>query len=222
MTNTPSKPLSAPVPEPKLIKQPIHVVKICGTHSTPAILIQPKSASTTVQQVSLCVVPTQFIANLHDELYLYVDQNLPCHPVLISHQSDHDNPHENHLALLYPKALQQMPYLRGLQESFLLMIPWLGLAISLVSLWILRSTKRNASTKKPLKFTFKFNFYLCSGLITGYPILFILLDINQFLWAGAIFAYILLCCLNGYASYERNQRVQQYNMAILQQAKTDS
>ena len=118
--------------------------------------------------------------------------------------------------LLYPKALQLMPYTRLLKESFLVAIPWLGLFISLFSLtFSVSSTIKRKKKSSKLRFTFPSSFHLISTLICCYPALLIYFSLNQYLPFAIVMSYFVLCLLNYCASKQRNSKVDRYNQAIL-------
>lgn len=116
--------------------------------------------------------------------------------------------------LLYPKALQQMPYLRLFKEAFLVAIPWLGLLISLFGLLYSAKAKINQQYR-PLRFSFTPLFYLTSSVLCCYPLVLIYFSLNQYLPLAIIVSYGFLCLLNYIASISRNQQVKNYNTAIL-------
>ena len=153
---------------------------------------------------------TIFTLDLNDSLKVYRDRNLHADAVAIAHKS---------ARLLFPKHLQLMPYLRAWQESFLIMIPWLGFAISvlmLISMSLLKTGKKHSKNNKKLKFTFSLGFYLSSSLLTLYPILLTFLDKSACIVWFAPGIFLLLMAFNLLATKHRNNRVSQYNQSILE------
>ncbi len=118
--------------------------------------------------------------------------------------------------LLYPKALQVMPYIRLFKEAFLVAIPWLGLMISMCSTYFtVKSAAKRKRTKQALRFTFSPIFHALSTLICCYPLILFYLSLNQFIPLAWLVSYFLLCAFNFYASKQRNAQVDHYNLAIL-------
>ncbi len=123
--------------------------------------------------------------------------------------------------LLYPKALQQMPYLRLFKEAFLVAIPWLGLLISLFGLVFSLKNKLNRA-KSTLKFSFTSPFYIGCTLISCYPLLLIYFSLNQYLPIAIAVSYCFLCLLNYFGSYWRNRQVSSYNNMLLTKIRSMS
>lgn len=156
-----------------------------------------------------CSDNTIFMLDVNDCLKVYRDQNLHADAVAIGHKS---------AQLLFPKHLQLMPYLRAWQESFLIMIPWLGFVISvlmLISMSLLKTGEKRSKNDKKLKFTFSLGFYLSSSLLTLYPILLTFLDKSAWIVWFAPGIFLLLMAFNLLATKHRNNQVDQYNQSIL-------
>ncbi len=183
-----------------------------------------------VQQVIISLTQSIFIESLCDEqiaravredieLTLFVDANLSKQKLLNIPSADQvvalQLPHQGTL-LLYPKALQVMPYPRLFKEAFLVAIPWLGLMISLFSVYftVISTVKRNRN-KQALSFTFSPTFHALSTLICCYPPILFYLSLNQFIPLAWLVSYFLLCAFNFLASKQRNTQVDTYNQAIL-------
>ena len=69
------------------------------------------------------------------------------------------NPATQQVALLEPKVLQSMPYLRAFSESVFMTVPWLGMPICFFMLFAVRSSNAAKGSAQPLSFSFAPRFF---------------------------------------------------------------
>jgi hypothetical protein len=153
-----------------------------------------------------------------NELTLFADANFTKQTLIQTPNIDQIvalQPPNQKVQLLYPKALQLMPYPRLLKEAFLTAIPWIGLLISLLSLaFSLSNASKSKNNKRKLRFTFPLSFHLLNTTVCCYPVLLIYFSLNQYMPFTIVLSYFVLCLLNYSASKQRNTNVESYNQAI--------
>jgi hypothetical protein len=137
---------------------------------------------------------------------LYKDANLQGEVVAL---------HFENPALLSPKALELMLYLRAWQEALLTAIPWLGIIISGFMLAGVLNNTFKKPAKRKLKFTFSTHFYLLTSLFTLYPLIFTLLGRTELIIPCSLGVFLLLGLLNVAQTKYRNKLVESYRQSIL-------
>ena len=149
-----------------------------------------------------------------EKLMIVTDQQLSGNAVAIRSSAPQQT------ALLEPKALQLMPYLRAFTESIFMTFPWVGMPICFFMLFAVRSSTMPKGKPQPVSFSFSALFFFICSVISCYPLVLVAMNLSHFITAAIPLAYCLFVALNIYATRARNLRVLQYKRAILTALKS--
>ncbi len=201
--------MSIKAPAPKLSHSLTEVVATTEAVTKTASIYLLAIAPTNEPVQQLLLYPAVVPAAPGENLMVVTDQQLLGTAVAIK------NTTTQQVALLDPKILQSMPYLRAFSESILMTVPWLGMPICFFMLFAVRSSTMRKSAAKSLSFSFQPLFFLICCIISCYPLVLVALDLSHLIVAVLPLVYCLFVTSNLYATRARNLRVLQYKNAIL-------